>query len=128
MRATPGPSDEYPETFNRDEYADILDDGERPTEHWDPDALIGPGGKTMAEALADLRAGKQIMPMGRRDDSVTEQFRRGEQLATPPPPAPPDAYALDDAADWKPNRNNQMIVGGLIAVAVGILLLYFLIT
>ena len=52
MPATPGPSDGEPETFNRDEYTDILDDGERPTEHWDPNAQVGPGGQTMAEALA----------------------------------------------------------------------------
>ncbi len=129
MSATPGPSDHEPETFNRDEYTDILDDGERPTEHWDPNAQVGPNGQTMAEALAQLRAGGKIAIPG--DDSVvTEQYQRTQVKSDPaqaPPMQPPQAaYSLDDAVEWKPNRNNQLIVGGLILFATLLVLVYVL--
>ena len=138
MPATPGPSDGEPESFNRDEYTDILDDGERPTEHWDPNAQVGPGGQTMAEALAQLRAGGKIAVPG--DDSVvTEQYQRTQVKqqhpgpgaapgpgSGPPMQPPPAAYIIDDAVEWKPNRNNQLIVGGLILFATLGVLLYVL--
>ncbi|MCA9691210.1 MAG: hypothetical protein KC636_16520 [Myxococcales bacterium] len=90
------------------------EEDERPTAHWDPDAVVGPSGQTMAQALAEIRGGPGPAPS-------THEIPRQRPNETGDALWPPSREL------WSTHRQSTLVVGFLLAFATTAVIMYALI-
>jgi len=128
----PVPAEE--EDFDRDEYLDILDDNERPTEQFNAND-VGPDGQKLGDMIAAAAAKRAAKLEADRETRVAADSQRAQRQASTSPQrqasggraGPTLGFDEDDLALNAGAAQGRMLMWGLVlALLVGGVLSYFL--
>lgn len=132
--------DEPDDDFDRDEYLDILDDAERPTEQFNAND-VGPDGQRLGDMIAaaaakraarleETRAAQQAADADKKSETAEQKPAAGstspQNIADPEEAGPTLALDEDDLALQSGAQGRMLVWGILVAVLVGGVLSYVL--